>query len=352
MKRFKLASFLDRYDAVLFDMDGVVTSEQMYWNSAALAVFEMYFGSHYYGSETLNAAVLSEHMGSIRRRILCCDQTIRTVKNRGVNSNWDLAYVVLGAALYLEISGDFKAVLAYLADFEGDVFSLYNAVAENLSVKFQKTKDYYARLGPFWQEVKNCFQEWFLGDRLCQKSGFSQPVLCGKPGLLHSEEPLVDKEKLICLLRLLHSSNKHLGVGTGRPRLECESVLSAWGVSQYFAPGCLITYDSVTEAEQELASYGICAELTKPHPFMFIKGMFGNTISALDIFQGHYDAGLLRRALVVGDAGADLFAAKAAGFGFAAVLTGVQGQGARSFFEKEQADFILNDVLELMTETQ
>ena len=36
----KLAKFLDKYDTVIFDMDGVITSEQNYWNCAALTVWE------------------------------------------------------------------------------------------------------------------------------------------------------------------------------------------------------------------------------------------------------------------------------------------------------------------------
>ena len=84
-------------------------------------------------------------------------------------------------------------------------------------------------------------------------------------------------------------------------------------------------------AEQSLEQQGIHAEFTKPHPFMFLKGHYGGKISDLDIYNGRYDRAACKTNLVVGDAGADLFAAKEAGCAFAAVLTGVQGQAARAF---------------------
>ena len=49
----KLAKFLDKYDTVIFDMDGVITSEQNYWNCAALTVWEYL---NYNSGQKINAA--------------------------------------------------------------------------------------------------------------------------------------------------------------------------------------------------------------------------------------------------------------------------------------------------------
>ena len=49
----KLAKFLDKYDTVIFDMDGVITSEQNYWNCAALIVWEYL---NYNSGQKINAA--------------------------------------------------------------------------------------------------------------------------------------------------------------------------------------------------------------------------------------------------------------------------------------------------------
>lgn len=352
MKQYRLSPILEGYDTVLFDMDGVMTSEQMYWSAAALTVYEMYHGAHYFGNELLNARKLAEEWKQIRSRIFCGDKTIRLVKNKGVNSNWDLAYVVLGAALCLDENTGFDAVYDALSQIGGDAFSLYDTVAARLSAKFDREPGYFDRLGPFWQQTVSCFQEWFLGSALYQKQIEQPALLAGKPGLIHAEEPIVDKSLLLCLLKLLHDSGKRIGIGTGRPLLECESVLTHWGVQKYFEPDAVITYDDVLTAESRLLQAGISAELTKPHPFIFLKGCLGGKLTDEELVRGHFDPSPCRRTLVVGDAGADLFAARSAGCGFAAVLTGVQGQGARTFFEKEKADFILNNVLEFMTEIQ
>lgn len=352
MKQYRLSPILDAYDAVLFDMDGVMTSEQMYWSAAALTVYEMYHGAHYYGSKPLSAQELAEEWKQIRRTVFCNDRTIRLVKDKGVNSNWDLAYVVLGCALWLDEVSDFDAVYDALSSIGGDAFSLYDAVAARLSAKFEQKPGYFDRLGPFWQQTVSCFQEWFLGSALYQKQ-FGQPArLSGKPGLIHAEEPIVDKPLLLSLLKLLHDSGKRIGIGTGRPLLECESVLIHWDVQKYFEPDAVITYDDVLAAENRLLQTGISVELTKPHPFIFLKGCLGGKFTDEEIVRGHFDPSPCRRTLVVGDAGADLFAARAAGCGFAAVLTGVQGQDAHEFFEKEKADFILNNVLDFMMEIQ
>jgi phosphoglycolate phosphatase-like HAD superfamily hydrolase len=51
--------------------------------------------------------------------------------------------------------------------------------------------------------------------------------------------------------------------------------------------------------------------------------------------------------LVVGDSLADLLAARQLGCQFAAVLTGLSGKDARSDFEKHEADYILDTVLDI-----
>ena len=48
-----IKSVFDRYDTVIFDMDGVITSEEMYWNAAALTVYEYINSSDYFGKSTI-----------------------------------------------------------------------------------------------------------------------------------------------------------------------------------------------------------------------------------------------------------------------------------------------------------
>lgn len=349
MEQYRLLPFLERYDTVLFDLDGVLTSEEMYWNCAALAVYEMYFGKQYYGSQALTAQEMESRTAEIRKLVFCNDRLIRVLKDKGVNSNWDLAYITLSAALYVGAEQGFEETVRYLEQIPGDAFACYREVAERLANKFHSDKGYFERLGAFWMKTQTCFQEWFLGDELFFQTNGCEVLQKGKRGMVHSEEPLVDKQRMQILLRLLYESGKCLGVGSGRPRPECIGVLEQWEVMRYFAPECMISYSNVTEAEDVLAKEGIRAEFTKPHPFMFLKGGSRGKLSDLEIYRGDYRKEDFSHCLVIGDAAADLFAAKAAGCDFAAVLTGVQGKKARGFFEEEKADYILEDVLAMMT---
>ncbi len=352
MKKYQLVDFLDAYDTILFDMDGVITSEQAYWNAAALTVYEMYYGKSYYGSNSFDAKFISSNLKDIRSKVFCDDRIIRLVKNKGVNSNWDLAYTVLSYALLIGKNADFNDVYNAIDTAGNDAFSLYSAIPERLAEKFGKEKAYFERLGPFWQEITACFQEWYLGDEL-YKQIYNRPAnLSGKTGFISCEEPLVDKAKLLTMLALMNDKGIHLGIGTGRPQAESVPVLKDWGALGFFDIDSVITYNDVTYAEKELRKKGIDATLPKPHPYMFLKGCFGKSVTDEDIINRNFDSAPLKRTLVVGDAGADLFAARAAGCDFLAVLTGVHGTDARPFFEKEKANYILNNVLELLTEIE
>ena len=62
------------------------------------------------------------------------------------------------------------------------------------------------------------------------------------------------------------------------------------------------------EAEKELKT-----TLTKPHPYTFLKAMCGTDYDNKRIIDDDYDKSKLKTTLVVGDAGADILAAKAMG---------------------------------------
>ena len=62
----KLAKFLDKYDTVIFDMDGVITSEQNYWNCAALTVWEYL---NYNSGQKINAKECMQNISKILRVI-------------------------------------------------------------------------------------------------------------------------------------------------------------------------------------------------------------------------------------------------------------------------------------------
>lgn len=342
-----MAHISEHYDTILFDMDGVITSEENYWNVSGLTVYELLFSNRYYGDEELNAAACQADLAHIRERVFAHDRAIRCVKEYGINSNWDLTYVVAAAALILNEKQDFDRVCGYIRALPSEAFALYERIGKELAAAMGWEPGFAARLGGFWNQCCFCFQEWFLGSKLFEELWQRECVQPGKTGLMLTEEPLVDKQQLISMLSGLHAAGKRLGIGTGRPDVEVFGVLERWGIRRYFATDAIVTYTNVMDAEQQLGLKERGIGLTKPHPYMFLKGVFGSTVSDEHIVNGLYDREACRRTLVVGDAGADLYAAREAGCDFLAVLTGIQGQEARRFFEQEGADYILNSVLEL-----
>jgi len=336
-----LKSFLSRYDTVLLDMDGVITSEEVYWNAATLTVRELLFSDRYFGTEPCDPQALTENLLSLRKEQFCDDAVIRHLKNKGVNNNWDLSWVVVGGALS-QNTRDFEAIFQWIHTLPAVKDGLYTTVSRCLEAAGYEANE-AAHHGGIWKKIQLSFQEWFLGSELFPKHWNSPMLQPGKPGLTFSEEPIVDKPKLQLLLKEL-GSTKRLGIGTGRPFVEAESPLRAWNVFDCFTKNAIITYNDILAAQDAINN---SVSLAKPHPYMFLRGVFGTKHTDTELFNGLYDTVPCSKTLVIGDAGCDLFSAKSAGCDFAAVLTGIEGKGARGYFEENGADYIIDNFLEL-----
>lgn len=341
-----LCEFLDKYDTVIFDMDGVMTSEQNYWNSAALTVWE-YLHLNTDENLRINPAECIEKLREIRARVFCNDELISVLKGKGVNSNWDLGYVtvLLTWIVYGKcVPEDFNAVLEYAQKLGDNILDEYDRLAEEAHIKSGFSCDWMKRNGLMWNTMQLMFQEWFLGDRLFKKQYGQAPSFNeGKPGLLFKEEPIVDKAKLKELLKEL-SETKRVCTGTGRPYIEVLQPITDWDIKKYFAENGLCNYDHVSAAEKRLNSNA----LTKPHPYMFLKALYGTDYEDEKIVNGEYDSERIKKTLIVGDAGSDILAAKAMGADFCAVLTGVNGKAARTYFEELKAEYILDCVTDML----
>lgn len=341
--KMKLAKFLDKYDTVIFDMDGVITSEQNYWNCAALTVWE-YITWNRDGGNNVDTEWAEQHVKEIRARVFCNDELISVLKSKGVNSNWDLGYVTVLLAWICggrEYNGDFSDVLRLAKTLPDNILDAYDRLASDASKRTGFDYDWMRRNELMWQTMKTLFQEWFLGDELNDHVSLHGK----KSGLLNNEQPIVDKDKLRTMLKLL-SESKRVCTGTGRPYIEMIRPLEAWGIKKYFASDGLCNYDHVVAAEKTLNNNA----LTKPHPYMFLKALYGTDYDDKSLVNGDYDREKIKTTLVVGDAGADILAAQAMGADFCAVLTGIQGESAREYFEKLGANYILKNVLDFVEE--
>ena len=334
-----------KFSTVLFDLDGVITGEQAYWKAAALTVYE-----YFHEDLELNSEFCYEEADSIMDTVFSYQETVVTLKSLGLNSNWDLAYAVILSTDILKSEGiEDEEIFAMVPEFLADKNILAPELLDVLAQEYEEIFNYpegYARKGGgFYDEIVKKFQHWYLGDDgYVAQYHEMVPMEKGNIGLVDSEEPLLGLTETQTLLKKLRDAGYVLGIGSGRPRMELERPLKNWGVFDCFDPNRIVSYDDVLDWQTQYEEqYNTDEKLVKPHPFQFIKGAYGTDFS-LEKLNKKED---FSHVLVVGDALCDLIAAHDAGCKFCAVLTGVDGKDARTFFENMGADYILEDATEL-----
>ena len=333
---------LNKYDTVIFDMDGVITNEGSYWDAAALTVNEYLKSKRCFGSEDVDPVYCMEHVRELRKHIFCDDKLIMRMKEIGVNNNWDLAYLTTCITLILDTPNPMD-VYEYTMKLEGSVLDHYDEITRLAAEKTGGDVEYMKRSGKLWNEMRDCFQEWFLGDKAFFDDYGRMPYLMGKKGILGNEDPIIPYDDLHKLLSGPNES-KRVCVATGRPYVEMLAPLKSWDALKYFADDGLCNFDDVVNAQRALNDN----TLTKPHPYVFLKALYGSSYPDEKIVNGDYDKEKIKKTLVVGDAGADIIAAQAMGADFCAVLTGAHGQGARAYFEEMNSTYIFDDVTGLL----
>ena len=330
---------LNNYKTIVFDLDGVITSELAYWNSAALCAFDLLASYEHYGNSGLDREWLRRQYNEVYNTVMCGGRTVKAAKRLGINTNFDLAYIVFCVSKYIdpEISSldsqHFQSVCMFIENITLSPPKLYDALSE-LCSQSDKSFDehYFDRSGKFFrEELLTCFDLWYGG---CDEFN----------GISETEKLLFDDADLERMLKKLQSKGITLGIGSGRPSEEIVFPLSKSGIYKYFDKNCEVSFDTVLNAEKEL---NLTYSLAKPEPFVFLKSVLGKDYSNRRIVDGDYPADVLKNILVVGDAPCDMLAAKKAGFDFLAVLTGAEGESIRGYFEENGADYIFNNVLEL-----
>lgn len=331
------------FDQLIFDMDGVITSEYIYWDTAALTVYELLYSWEAYGKQDIDREWCRKNVQILYDTIFCGGKTVQAVKRLGVNTNWDLTYLVFCVSKYLDPeltifdASHFESVCMFIENIEIQPPELYVGIEGLVATVIPRTPGYFKRsTGELWKDLQNRFRRWFLGDETLS-------------GLKEREEPILPLKEIREVLQTLKNEGFRLGIGTGRPREEILYPLQMWGLDKYFDPKLCATYDEVKQAERET---GTEIPLAKPHPFVFLKAAFGERFSDEELCRGAVPPEMAGRCLVIGDAPSDLLAARAGGFPFAAVLTGIEGKGARTYFEENHADMIWNSILDLGEENE
>ncbi|MCL6625382.1 HAD family hydrolase [Alicyclobacillus shizuokensis] len=379
------------YDWILFDIDGVMLSEERYFDASALAVYELLASPQYLrltftGMPGFGVRPDDETVSEIRARVFHEDEFLRFIKGRGVNANWDMVYLQFvavlaavadslpaearmawlpqelpvpsaGSAAMTDASARRTALVEALRQFVAAAPTMAEGVFRNYTRLFEHCRgkdDLFSVcrrvLEPIlgdaaqavWDLGKDVFQEWYLGDVYGGPAWHGQPA--GKAGYLEQERPVVPPDEFRDLLDDVLSRGMRIGIATGRPRLETEVPLRSFDWLSRFDRNRVTTASEVLEAQALRPGQ----PLSKPHPFSYLRSYLGesdleavlDTPLPLPEPEG-------RRVLIVGDSVADALAARAMGCHFAAVLTGLDGADARRSFASLGCNYVLNNVLEL-----
>jgi len=362
---------------VIFDLDGVITSERAYWDTAGLVLHELLYSPQYWNVNAVSGAYQPPQTAEESRRVSRAtfpEPIIVGLKARAVNSNWDTCYAGFCIALIdlLAKLPDCSSLLplqpserSWIATFREqlgrahigsavdtgmfqrlhspllqgytglDLINRFDAYAS--SVLSHTIEGVFARYSPSWKFCSDLFQEWYLGEELYTQTYGHPPQQAGKPGCIHFEQPLLPVEQMRPTLETLRERGYTLGIATGRPRTEGLAPLKNYGLLHYFDEQHITTHAEVARAEAELRARGDMTPLVKPHPYQFLLAADpAYTLTRPLPPRGSF--------VVIGDTPSDVRGAKAAGALIIAVLTGALTTEARTMLEQSQPDFIIEDM--------
>lgn len=371
---------------ILFDVDGVFLSEERCFDASALTVYELLNAPQFLGLNTsaFTDSPTENQIRHIRQDVFQANRVLDWMKTKGINSNWDMVYLVFTGQLFLMLKELFeidankvKRVVRhpitadvlrdlgnwikeekihfsprydeFISLYKGEklekheLLTYFNQLAEKW---FGVTIQTFSRNHSIWELGRSVYQEWYLGTERFEETEGVTAWNRNKRGFLEQEIPLAEPKKIRQLLDALREKGIILGIGTGRPQLETEVPLSAMGLYSAFHPQHIVSSSDVIQAEE---SFPAQAPLGKPHPYTYLKAYLGRETDDQTCLFTPLPLEKGQEVLIVGDSVADYLAAKTLGCQFVATLTGLTGQEARGKFEELEADYIIDDVTQLMT---
>lgn len=320
------------YELILFDLDGVITTEQIYWECTRLTLWELFVAR----LKVIKPYIPAVHDGE-QRAALLPDALIFAVKDRAINSNWDLTY--LGACALLSSlplpqqltcdsieslwpsltamslspvnwPGALADLLTQADDRKGhDLLAFAGA---NTAERLGLAETLFVPDGPLWRYLYERFQLWYNGASMAVWSALPLP-----------EKPVLAVAVIQDVLATLTGSGYDLGIATGRPRSEMEYPLRSFGVLDYFTPERVVTYSEVAAAQAVTGQVG----LGKPHPYAIRQAVHPGVAVTELVQEDRWPVN--NSVLMIGDTASDALAARAAGADCLGVLSGVIGEKAR-----------------------
>ncbi|GHO82937.1 HAD family hydrolase [Dictyobacter formicarum] len=363
-------------NVVVFDLDGVITSEEAYWVTAGLVLHEIAYSPRYWDLQRAESYVppaTAEECDRLSHEVLP-EEIMLGFKARSINSNWDTCYAAVSVCLVdLLARIPDRATLFPLQPWNPGWMALFRQALDHLEGEktlgrtsykllekppfqnyigfelFEHLNQYasellgqpvegvFARYSPFWNLCQELFQEIYLGDQLYEQEYHHAPSQQGRYGCIYLEKPILDVEALRATLQTLREQGYILGVATGRPGREAIVPLQNYGLFEYFDPRRVLTHTEVAHAEEQLLARGDSTSLVKPHPYQFLA-------AADPDYQPHQPVLPRGSFIVIGDTTSDVRGGQAAGALVVAVLTGAMTAEARRLLEESQPDFMIPDV--------
>lgn len=225
---------------ILFDVDGVFLDEGRCFDVSALAVYELLFDKAYLNlNHKIDLSQIKDsQIQAIRKEIFEGDLILNQLKSLGVNSNWDMLFIVFSIhfiqllkqlpkemqVTFLESKVitqaqlqnlgqhvthkriDYAEPLDFLKNVENGKDTLYRALMSyaETHLEYENTTLFDIQ-SPLWQFAQSIYQEWYLGcslfeeiEQLPAKSDFKQ-------GYIYNEKVIVPVEDIKSLLNTLKS---------------------------------------------------------------------------------------------------------------------------------------------------
>ncbi|MEP9852262.1 HAD hydrolase-like protein [Staphylococcus aureus] len=363
--------------SVLFDVDGVFLSEERCFDVSALTVYEMLMSKAYLGLDpSINFDDLNDQkITEIRDIVFYNDEILTKLKSLGLNSNWDMLFVVI-AIHFIEvckklpqeqlttvlnpenfsqetlqqISEDvsdielnFEAPLSFLDGISSGKDNIYQTLVTHASDQLNmKEAALFELKSPFWILAQEVYQEWYLGHKLFSEVEHKDNRTEFKEGYIYNEVVLRPVAEIKQLLEDLKEAGYHIAIATGRPRTETIVPFEAIGIKDLFEDLHIVTASEVLIAEDK---YPELKPLGKPNPFSYLATLEGNHLQSYEKYATNQQNRVNKNEVfVVGDSLADLLSAKKIGATFIGPLTGLKGQNAREELESYGAEYIVDHV--------
>lgn len=365
---------------ILFDVDGVFLDESRCFDVAALAVYELLFDKTYMnlGSKIDLSRIQDSQIQAIRKEIFEDDLILNKLKSLGVNSNWDMLFIVFSIHLIhllkqlpleeqisfleseiitqsqlqnigLKVTQkviDFAKPLDFLNRAAQGKKELYHAL-----MSYAKSHLNYENVAlfdiqsPLWQFAQSIYQEWYLGGALFEEIEAQPAKTNFKKGYIYNEKVIVPVEEIKDLLHTLKDEGYRVGIATGRTRAETLIPFEALGILSLFDEYHIATASEVIDVETE---YPELKPLGKPNPFTYLVAFFGNDKKSYEDYATNQENRVNKtHVTIVGDSLADLLCSKKINATFIGTLTGLKGREAKKELEAHQADYIVNNVLDI-----